>query len=456
MRRRPLLCVRILCSALLITSAVACKDYGEFTVVDRQWVEDDEFPALSEIDLTGINLEFAVGSEAHARVLPEADWPDPVGMLLDRMKSENGGTLPPDFDLPLEDGCIYVGAESLSSRFRRVQFKGRTLLFVTYRVGTRKSGLPEEEQPEVELRLAILDESQGMKRHDLRLGALKFDLIRTDSHLAVVSVEDRSVYLRRILLEDGLVVGEPSLLNSFDHRIDRMTVVTEPNGQFHIALLLGDRTATAGNSIYYSKYRPNAEPIVNSRMLSRDARAGFLAMRLRSAQTVVIWTDSRFARYGFSPSNISKIFANVIDTETGSLRAPQVLNLPFQDSDDAYLPIFVNSVDEGLLLQWRADNGGDINGSSMRSGVFNLNDFSISLGESKNSKDEIVSAALQQRVDLERSTPVERFPVSNPAQCDNWQEHLNLEPTGFGIMTPEGEQPITRLGTEENGDNDQD
>ena len=184
------------CCCLPSLPLVACKDYGDFTVAEREWVDNEELPVLSEMDLAGINLEFSVGSEAHARAVPEAYWPDPVGALMDRLKFENGGELPADFDLPLEGGCIYVGLEPRFSRFRRVEYQGRTLLFVTYRLGSRISGLREEDQPEVELRLAIIDESRGMARHDLKIDAVRFDLVRTDAVLGVVSNTGKSIYYR--------------------------------------------------------------------------------------------------------------------------------------------------------------------------------------------------------------------------------------------------------------------
>lgn len=60
----------------LMLFMTACKDYGEFTVAEREWVDNDELPSLEEMDLTGMNLEFSIGSAAHARVLPEVEWPD--------------------------------------------------------------------------------------------------------------------------------------------------------------------------------------------------------------------------------------------------------------------------------------------------------------------------------------------------------------------------------------------
>lgn len=441
MRIRPEILLLVIALPL-----VACKDYGEFTVAEREWVENDELPALSEMDLTGINLEFAVGSEAHARVLPEAKWPDPIGSLMDRVKRENGGTLPANFDLPLEDGCIYVGLEPRYSRFRRVEFQGRRLLFATYRLGSRISGLREEDQPEVELRLAIIDESRGMARHDLRIDTVNFDLARTDAALGIVLNTGKSIYYRRLDFSgDDLVVSEPVLLVSSDHRINEMAIATEPDGTFHLAWLTYDRTTTTENPVYYSKYGIDGDTVTDHQLLSEDARYRFIAMHWSSSGAAVAWADSRFARYGFSYSNISKIFVHIANPEDGRPRGPYALNVPLQDSDDAFRPIFAIPYNGAIAFLWGKSSSDSLDKPDKQLGMFDVNRKSLRLAKNPISHKDIISSAVGQQIKHQRSLPVPGLPVPNSDDCDNWQEQLNLKPTGFGIITPEGHQPITRL-----------
>jgi len=448
--------MRIRPEILLLVIALplaACKDYGDFTVAEREWVDNDELPALSEMDLTGVNLEFAVGSKAHARVLPEVKWPDPIGMLMDRMKFENGGELPRDFELPLEDGCIYVGLEPRYSRFRRVEFQGRTLLFATYRVGSRISGLREEDQPEVELRLAIIDESRGMARHDLRIDTVNFDLVRNDTALGIVSNTGKSIYYRRLDLSgDALMAGKPVLLVSSDHGIDRMAVTTEPDGTFHLAWLTYDGTTTTENTVYYSKYGIDGNKVADRELLSEDARYRFLAMHWSTSGIAIAWADSRFARYGFSYSNISKIFVHTENPEVGRPRGPYALNIPLQDSDDAFRPIFAIPHNDAIAFLWGKSSSDSLDKADKQLGLFDVNNKSLTLAKSPIPHDDIISTAVRQQTEHQRGMPVAGFPALEATDCDQWEERLNLKPTGFGVITPQGYRPITTLDLEKNDD----
>jgi len=48
--------------------------------------------------------------------------------------------------------------------------------------------------------------------------------------------------------------------------------------------------------------------------------------------------------------------------------------------------------------------------------------------------------------------PVAGFPVPDTTECEKWGKQLNLKPTGFGVMTPQGYRPITTLDLEKNDD----
>jgi len=432
---------------------VACKDYGEFTVAERERVDNAELPALSEVDLADINLEFSVGSEAHARVVPEAYWPEPVGALMDRMKFENGGELPADFDLPLEDGCIYVGLEPRFSRFRRVEYQGRRLLFVTYRLGSRISGVPEEDQPEVELRLAILDESRGMARHDLRINAGRFDLVQTDAVLGVVSNTGKSIYYRRLdFSEDALRVREPVLLVSSDHRIDRMAVITEPDGTFHLAWLTERYGDLRERLVYYSHFNPDGVLEKPAALLSDTATNRFLHLTVNDNQPLVSWADARFISRGFDATNQSKIMIGSRGANGNGLWPPIVLNTPKDNSENAYSPVFAVRHNDAVAFLWGKTSSNGMDKSDKQLGMFDVNNKSLKLAKKMIPHKGIISTALRQQKERQRSMPISGFPVSDSADCDQWREQLNLKPTGFGTMTPKGIKPITRLDLEKKND----
>lgn len=435
---------------------VACKDYGDFTVAEREWVDNDELPALSEMDLTGINLEFAVGSEAHARVLPEADWPHPIGMLMDRMKSENGGNLPADFDLPLEDGCIYVAPEPQYFRFRRVEFQGRTLLFATYRLGSRISGVPEEDQPKVELRLTIIDESRGMARHDLRTDAVDFDLVRTDAVLGVVSNTGKSIHFRRLDLSgDALIVSDPVVLATSDHGIDRMTIATEPDGTFHLAWLTDRYAAMPERFVYYAYFDQDGIAKQSAASLSDSAVDGLLGFVVHDRQPLVIWTDSRFVSRGFKTTNKSKIMIGSADARDNGYRPPVVLNTPKDNSDNAYRPWLASPNGETEFLAWGTTTAGNWRNAPLQLGFLNLEQRLLMLAEKPERFQDIVAEATRQKLEHQRSMPIAGLSTPAPTECDRWQERLNLKPTGVHIRTPEGEQEIMKLDPDKTRDNRQ-
>ena len=432
---------------------VGCRDYGEFTVAEREWEDNDELPVLSEMNLTGINLEFSVGSEAHARVVPEAYWPDPIGSLMNRLKFENGGELPQELDLPLEDGCIYVGLEPRFSRFRRVKYQGRTLLFVTYRIGSRISGLPEEDQPEVELRLAIIDESRGMARYDLRIDAVRFDLVRSDAVLGLVSNTGKSIYYRRLDFSEGeLMASEPVLLVSSDHRIERMAVAAKSDGTVHLAWLTERYGDLRERLVYYSHFNPDGLSKQPAALLSDTATNRFLQLTLNDNQPLVSWADARFISRGFDVTNQSKIMVGSHGANGNGLWPPIVLNIPKDNSENAYSPVFAVRHNDAIAFLWGKDSSDGLDKADKQLGVFDVNKKSLKLAKKLIPHKDIISAALRQQKERQRSMPVSGFPISDSADCDQWREQLNLKPTGFGTMTPKGVKPITRLDLEKKDD----
>ena len=439
---------------------VACKDYGEFAVAERQWVDNDELPALSEMDLTGINLEFAVGSEAHARVLPEADWPDPVGALMDRVKRENGGEVPADFDLPLEDGCIYVGLEPRFSRFRRVEFQGRMLLFVTYLVSLENSSQNEggaTNGVRFEPRLAVIDESMGMKRYDLQVDSLQFQIVQTDSIFGIISTRNRSIHLRKLYFRDNtLAAKEPVRLAYSGQRADKMVIAPEPNGAFHLAWLTERYAAMPERFVYYAYFSQDGITEQSAVLLSDSAVNSFLSLVVHDSQPLVIWTDARFVWRGFKTTNKSKIMVGSADAMNNEYWPPIVLNTPKDNSDNAHRPWLASPNGDIAFFAWGTTSAGNWRDTSLQLALLNLESRSLKLAKTTDRFQNIAAEANRQELNHQRNMSIAGLPVPDPAECDQWRERLNLKPTGFGVMTPEGEREFMKLDPEKNDDNGQD
>ena len=439
---------------------VGCKDYGEFTVAEREWVDNGELAALSEMDLTGINLKFSVGSEAHARVLPEVDWPHPIGTLMDRVKFENGGKFPPDFDLPLEDGCIYVELEPRYSRFRRVEFQGRTLLFITYLISLESSEKNEGDVStgtQFEPRLVIIDESPGMKRYDLEIDSLEFWIVQTDSIFGIISTKNRSIHLQKLHFRNNdLVADEPVRLASSGQRADRMIISAVPGGAFHLAWLTERYAAMPERFVYYAYFNPDGLSKQPAALLSDTATNRFLHLTLNGNQPLVSWADARFISRGFDATNQSKIMIGSRGADGNGLWPPIVLNIPKDNSDNAYSPVFAVRHNDAVAFFWGKTSSDSRDKSDKQMGMFDVKDKLLTLAEKPILHEDIILTALQQQRERQRSMPVSGFTAPDSAECDQWREQWNLKPTGFGTMTPKGVKPITRLDLEKKDDDSND
>jgi len=369
---------------------------------------------------------------------------------------------------------------SAYSRFRRIEFQGRVLLLVTYRVGSRVSGVKEEDQPNVEQRLAIIDESTGMTRYDFLLDSNRFELVRTDTTLGVVSINDASILLRRLEFRgDAMTASEPILLASSNHGIDRLAVENEPDRSIHLAWLTERVGAMPERAVRYLYFKPDDTrrnlnlPFPNEesdgfRQFPRDskledpegvpftetARGGLLNMRLNDQMLWVYWVDSRFVWRGFERKNYSKLMTQPVLID-GKPQQSLAINIPKDDSDNADEPWLLWSHENAQFFAWSHASGGEPQEVLLQLSALDLETRNLRLARQPIHFRNIVAEAVHQNVEYERTRPVPDHPVPDSDECDNWEERLNLKPTGFGIMTPEGEQPITRLGTKKNGDNDQ-
>lgn len=436
-------------------SLTACKDYGEFAVAERQWVDNDQLPALSEMDLTGLNLEFAVGSEAHARVLPEADWPDPIGALMDRINRENGGDLPADFDLPVEDGCIYVGLEPSFSRFRRVIYQGRVLLFVTYLVSLESSSQNEggaTNGVRFEPRLAVIDESLGMKRYDLQVDSLQFEILKTRSTFGVVSIRNQSIILQELYFRaNDLTVKEPVRLAHSEQRPERMVIAEEADGAFHLAWLTERYGAMPERFVYYAYFHQDGITEQSAVLVSDTATNDFLSLAMHDGLPLVIWTDSRFVSRGFKTTNKSKVMVGSVGAINDGYWPPLALNVPKENSDNAHRPWLASQNGDSVFLAWGIASAGSWRDVSLQLALLNRESRSLKLARNTDRFQNIAAEANRQELNHQRSMMIAGLPVPDSAKCDQWEGQLDLKPTGFGVLTPEGEREFMRLDPEENG-----
>lgn len=154
-----------------------------------------------------------------------------------------------------------------------------------------------------------------------------------------------------------------------------------------------------------------------------------------------------------SATNQSKIMIGSRSPAGTERWPPVVLNSPKDNSENAFSPVFAVPHNDAIAYLWGKTSSDSLDKADKQLGIFDVKNRSLTLAERSVPHEDIISNVLQQQIEHQRSMPIAGFPVPDPAECDDWQDQLNLKPTGFHIRTPNGEEPITRLDLEKNGDN---
>lgn len=432
----------VIVTTVLLTG---CKDYGEFTVAEREEVEEPAGTPLFAMDLTGIDMEFSIGSEAHARALPEADWPDPIEDLIDRERQRFDGALPPNFDLPVAEGCIFVGAEQQYTRFRRVRFLDRTLLFVTYTAPQSKIEPSSHEMRTSEKRLAILDESDGMRRYDIPIDDYRFELVRFGDRIGLfASGRTRLDFWSIKANESSLELDGPTVVIESDTPIDRLDITNSDEGVLTVVWLTSRYGTSRERYLNYFSFKPGDRPLNRSIRATANATNRFLGIHSSGDDLAIAWSDARFVREGFSVDNQSKLMVRFLPGRDGAAFDDYVLNTPLDDSDNALPPILATENNNELTFFWNVSNPFSRNNPELRVAHFNLETRRLHVENSTIAHQQLVSAALQQQIEAQRGMPIEGVPTPSPEECDQWRENLDLVPTDQDVITPNGRQNILR------------
>jgi len=114
--------------------------------------------------------------------------------------------------------------------------------------------------------------------------------------------------------------------------------------------------------------------------------------------------------------------------------------------------VFATRHNNAIAFLWGKTSSDSLDKADKQLGLFDVNNKSLMLAKSPIPHDDIISTAVRQQTEHQRGMPVAGFPALEATDCDQWEERLNLKPTGFGVITPQGYRPITTLDLEKNDD----
>jgi len=438
-RLRPVLAA---CLVLLVT---ACKDYGEFTVAERRWVDDEAFPALSEIDLRDINMEFAIGSELHARLVPDAWWPQPIRALLDQVRRDNGGVLPDEFDLPIPDACIYVDAELKSSRFRRLRSGDRTLFFVSSVLRKENSMADSKTVPELEYQpeLSIIEEGRQFNlMGSFALDSVEFEVAVRDEIAYIFTASDRLLFMTSIdVRQSDAQLIERRVIFDAGARIDVIKVDENGETLLDIAILTDRYANHTERKIFFGQLDPGYSTTVRFNLVTDTASWPALFMSSINKNAVLSWIDARFIHRGFfETDNPGKVALFLPDDGGLQNPGPMILNLPLDDTDNAEMPLLASTMNEMIFVAWGTYESLSVSGIPMAVSMLSLTNNSLILRKSPVGSDVIRAEAVSQYADLQRSFPMPGVSNRNDEYCDSWLDRL--PDNGVRVLDPVTHKPV--------------
>jgi len=420
----------------------ACKDYGEFTVAERRWVDDEAFPALSEIDLREINMEFAIGSELHARLAPDAWWPQPIRALLDQARRNNGGELPEEFDLPIPDACIYVDADPKSSRFRRLRSKDRKFLFVSSVLG-REPWITDSKiapEPQIRSRLAIIAEGrQPSLMGSFPLASFEFEVIVRGKTAYIFTALDASLFMTSVdVSNSNATVKERDLIFEADTRIDRIQVDAYDDVNIDVAVLTDRYKWSTERKIYFDRIDTSDFSRDDFDIVTETASKPVLYMRSLRGSTLISWIDARFIERGFDRRNFGKIMISKV-SPSGTILQPLALNAPNDSDDDAFTPFLASYSNDTVFASWRTTPG-DWRDGPVQASVVDVGSNNLVLRNSSLPFSEVREEALIQQTAYQRSMPLPHSPYLSDEYCDSWLERLPDK--GVRVLDPITRKPV--------------
>lgn len=423
----------------------ACRDYGEFTVAEPRWVSNEDFPALSEIDLRDINIEFSIGSELHARLLPDAYWPEPILSLIRQVKIDNGGVLPDAFDLPIPDACIYVDINPKSSRFKRIQAGSRQFLFVSTleSVNLRTPQVADDSNNSYQPKISIFEERREPNLlGSIDIESMTFDAVIQDDIAYVFSPARGSLFMTRIDLNKPVLhLDSKALIFETDSRIEKIETNVSDNFTFDVGILTDRYSNRRERNIFFSRFSVDRLNENNFALISDTASSPAFFMYSEGGKTILSWIDARFIERGFfETDNPGKVFVYPFSDAERAENYPMVLNLPFDDTDNAEFPLVVSHSEGKIFAAWGIYQPGVWPEGPMRMGVLRPMDGSVSVRRSPVDLSVIRSEAKVQHLAYQRSVPVSVESAPDSEYCDTWRDRI--PDSGFRVLHPVTRKPV--------------
>lgn len=413
------------CLVAAVVSLTACIEGDNYQVATRDIVSRSTFPDLDEINWRGQrDIDLFVVSEAHAKVLPEVDWPGPIGDMMDLVVTDAEGNFPERWDLPIDDRCLYVGIDRRRPSWR-FQHRDRTLFFLPYRVTTSNE---TRQRPSGHYLLAI-DESQGLKRYDFPISSPDVLFIDSNYRLLVIERDENRLLLRDVSFEEQeVVLSEPSMLLDSGGQIKVWTVDVDPSGQVHLAWSVHGESGSRRSPAFYARFDGEATAEEKAIQLTGSSTGAVIELVFHDNAVFAAWQDSRFLSGLVGVQNASKLFFSRVDWTSRTIEQPIVVNRPHDESDTASDPVFATVYRDRLLVLWSTTSTGDFKDADLRLSALDYDDRSLALADLAVGEQDILGAATSQFRQAQRSNPIGAQLGPSEEECDDWKEKVRSLP----------------------------
>jgi hypothetical protein len=438
-----------------IVTLTGCVEDDNYVVATRNIVDRSTFPALDEMNWRGQrDLDLFVVSEAHAKVLPEVDWPGPIGEMMGLVVTDAEGNLPERWDLPIDDRCLYVGVDRRRPSWR-FQHLDRTLFFLPYRV----TPSTEKQKRSSGYYLAAIDESQGLERYDFSISSPDVLFVDSNQQLLVIERDDNKLLLRKVIIEGrDVVLSEPSVLLNSARQIKAWTVDVDPTRQVHLAWSVHGESGSRSSPAFYARFDGEAATEGKAIQLTESSTGKVIDLVFNDGAVFVAWQDSRFLSGLVGIQNASKLFFSRVDWGSQAMDRPIVVNQPYDESDTTSDPVFAIVYRDRLYILWSTTSTGDFKNADLRFSALDYDDRSLALADLTVGEQDILGAAIRQMRQAQRSNPVGNHLAPSEEECDDWEDKVKSLPLleagpidihGRPVPLIEGSTPLIKKEDEE-------
>src|SRR6056297_1986585 len=358
------------CALLFSGCGQAAEDYR---VIEREYVPASELPGIDHIDLEQVSYPVLVGSVAIAEQFPDLVWPDMVNEERWRLR------LPPELkaELLYPRDCLFVSPASNGIGTVRKLIESEVIFFRIHRGAGIEPGRCSEgagSTPDHRCyRITALSESSGMCKDSIKVSrAASFEVIVGEDGARIFYVDNDFISVRNVSIRNGCpLYSEQSeqvvRVGNFTEHIRTHKSVEDT---VDIAWVeKPERGISEG--LRYARYHDNE--VTKKGLVSRYVPSGRSVGYIGSERMLYLhWASSRFStRFLLQANNPSKLtVANVLKVD-GYSSGHVVLNVPRDETDNAFPPIVFGAPDFGVNLFWRSQAGGSSSGSAIQSASMN-------------------------------------------------------------------------------------